>query len=52
MATCTYLGHTVDEGSLRPEHAKVEMIQRMPIPQTKTELWAFLGLPGNYKKFV
>ena len=52
MATCTYLGHVVGEGSLRPEHAKVEAIRSMPIPQTKTQLRAFLGLTGYYRKFI
>ena len=48
MATCTYLGHVVGEGSLRPEHAKVEVIRCMPILQTKTQLRAFLGLTGYH----
>lgn len=39
-------------GSLRPGHAKVEVIRRMPIPQTKTELRAFSGLTDYYRKFI
>ena len=52
MATCIYLGHVVGGGFLRPEHAKVEVIQRMPIPQTKIQLRAFLGLSGYYQQFI
>ena len=52
MATCTYLGHVVGGGSLRPEHAKVKVIQSMPVPQTKTQLRAFLGPTGYYRQFI
>ena len=52
MATCTYHIHVVGEGSPRPEHAKVEAIQSMPVLQTKTQLRAFLGLTEYYRKFI
>ena len=52
MATCIYLGHVVGGGSLRPEQVKVEATRSMPVPQTKTQLRAFLGLAGYYRKFI
>ena len=52
MATCVYLGHVVGGGSLRPEQVKVEATRSMPIPQTKTQLRALLGLAGYYQKFI
>ena len=52
MATCIYLGHVVDGGSFRPEHAKVEVIWSMPIPQAKTQLRASLGPTSYYRKFI
>ena len=52
MATCVYLGHVVGGGSLRPEQVKVEATRSMPVPQTKTQLRAFLGLAGYYRKLI
>ena len=52
MATCIYLEHVVGGGSLRPEQVKVEATRSMPVPQTKTQLRAFLGLAGYYRKFI
>ena len=48
MTNCVYLGYVVGGGSLRPEQSKVDAVQSMPAPQTKTQLWAFLGLSGCY----
>ena len=52
MAQCVYLGHVVGGGRVQVEHSKVEAIQRMPRPQTKKEVRAFLGLTGYYRKFI
>ena len=52
MATCIYLGHVLGGGSLRPEQVQVEATQSIHVPQTKTQLQAFLGLVGYYRKFI
>ena len=39
-------------GSLHPEQSKVDAVQSMPASETKTQLWAILGLSGYYQKFI
>lgn len=52
MAEVQYLGHRVGSGKQRPEPAKVEAIANWPQPRTKTQVLAFLGTAGYYRKFV
>ena len=46
MKQCSYLGHIVGNGVDRPELDKVEAVRSFAIPQTKTNVRAFLGLTG------
>jgi len=52
MAECTYLGHIVGRGVVRPELSKVEAIQAFSQPKTKKQVRAFLGKTGYYRKFI
>ncbi|XP_063292727.1 uncharacterized protein LOC134577745 [Pelobates fuscus] len=52
MAEVQYLGHRVGSGKQRPEPAKVKAIANWPQPCTKTQVLAFLGTAGYYRKFV
>ena len=52
MTTCPCLVYGVGEGSLRPEHAKIEAIRSIRIPQTKTHLQALLDLTRYCQKFI
>ena len=52
MDQCVYLGHTVGNGVVQPELSKVEAVQRWPVPETKKQVRAFLGLTGYYRKFI
>ena len=52
MKQCTYLGHVVGNGLVRPEATKMEAVQLFPTPGTKTDVRAFLGLTGYYRKFI
>ena len=52
MRSCTYLGHIVGSGMVRPEESKVEAIRQFSRPLTKKELRIFLGLSGYYRKFI
>ena len=52
MARCTYLGHVVGGGEVRPETSKIEAIESFPTPTTKKEVRVFLGLSGYYRKFI
>ena len=52
MEYCTYLGHVVGGGAVRPEASKVEAVEQFKIPETKKQVRAFLGLTGYYRKFI
>lgn len=47
-----YLGREVGSGKVRPMSAKVEDIKKFLQPVTKTDMRAFLGLTGYYRRFV
>ncbi|CAM5076411.1 unnamed protein product [Natator depressus] len=48
----TYLGHQVGQGTISPLQAKVDAIQRWPVPKSKKQVQSFLGLAGYYRRFV
>ena len=52
MRHCTYLGHVVGCGLVRPEHSKIEAVKSFPVPLTKKDVRSFLGLTGYYRKFI
>ena len=52
MKECTYLGHIVGNGQVRPEIGKLTAVEDFPVPKTKKEVRTFLGLTGYYRKFV
>ncbi len=49
---CTFLGHRVGGGVLRPREAKVECIRKYSCPAKKKDMMAFLGLAKYYRRFV
>ena len=52
MSRCSYLGHVVGEGFVRPEHSKVDSVKQFQVPTTKSDVRTFLGLTGYYRKFI
>ena len=52
MCHTTYLGHQVGGGLVKPEMTKVEAVREYPRPENKTQVRAFLGLTGYYRKFI
>ncbi|CAM5157238.1 unnamed protein product [Eretmochelys imbricata] len=52
MAEVLYLGYKVGSGCPSPEPAKVKMIRDWPVPQTKKQVQAFIGMAGYYRRFV
>ena len=52
MQQCVYLGYTVGGGILQPEVGKLQAIQQLPVPKTKRDVRAFLGITGYYGKFI
>ena len=52
MHECSYLGHTVGRGAIRPEQVKIDAVKNFQKPRTKKNIQAFLGLVGYYRKFI
>ncbi|CAM4642153.1 unnamed protein product [Lepidochelys kempii] len=48
----TYLGHQGGQGTISPLQAKVDAIQKWPVPKSKKQVQSFLGLAGYYRRFV
>ncbi|KAL5469182.1 hypothetical protein EMCRGX_G030400 [Ephydatia muelleri] len=49
---CKYLGHKVGNGVVEPDPSKVLAVLDFTVPTTKTQVRAFLGLTGYYRRFV
>jgi deoxyadenosine/deoxycytidine kinase/transposase InsO family protein len=47
-----FLGHMVDAQGCRPDPRLIKSIQEYPRPKTRTQIYAFLGLAGFYRRFV
>ena len=47
-----YLGHIVSANGLKPDPRKVEKLRSFPQPKNLTELRAFLGFAGYYRRFI
>ncbi|KAJ1143845.1 hypothetical protein NDU88_010147 [Pleurodeles waltl] len=52
QGSVVYLGHLVGGGKVQPLQAKIETIKAWQPPRTQTEVRAFLGLTGYYRRFV
>ena len=52
MQKCIYLGHVVDNGQVCPEESKLKAVETSAVPTTKNQVRAFLGLIGNYRRFI
>ncbi|XP_061357783.1 uncharacterized protein LOC133302076 [Gastrolobium bilobum] len=47
-----FLGHIISASGVSPDPSKVMAIREWPIPQYVTQLRAFLGLFGYYRRFI
>ena len=47
-----YLGHIIGGGEVRPDPEKLSAVRDYPIPISKKQVRAFLGLAGYYRRFV
>lgn len=47
-----YLGYVIGGGVIRPQIQKIQAIQDCSLPQTKTQVRAFLGMAGWYRRFM
>lgn len=52
FSTIDYLGHTLTQGKLAPDAAKVKQLKDAPQPRTKTEVRSFLGFAGYYRRHI
>lgn len=48
----SFLGHIINSEGIKPNPAKIDAIKNFPLPKTRTEIKAFLGLVGYYRKFI
>ncbi len=47
-----FLGHVIGGGVINVPEARVKAIREHPLPRTRKQLRAFLGLIGFYRKFI
>ncbi|GJS85642.1 putative reverse transcriptase domain-containing protein [Tanacetum coccineum] len=47
-----FLGHVIDSRGIHVDPAKIESIKDWASPKTPTEIRQFLGLAGNYRRFI
>ena len=47
-----FLGHVINSDGIHVDPAKIEAIKNWDVPTTPTEIRAFLGLAGYYRRFI
>jgi hypothetical protein len=47
-----FLGHIVSENGMKPDPAKVAVIEEWPTPKTVYDVRSFLGLANYFRKFI
>ncbi|GBM81746.1 Retrovirus-related Pol polyprotein from transposon 17.6 [Araneus ventricosus] len=47
-----FLGHVVENGTVRPSVAKTIAVKKFPVPTTVKQVQSFLGLTGYFRKFI
>jgi hypothetical protein len=52
MKKVDFLGHIVSEEGIATDPSKIESVKDWPVPKTRTEVLAFKGLAGYYRRFV
>ena len=48
----TYLAHQVSKDGVWPSNSNLKAILECALPKTYTEVYAFLGLVGHYRRFI
>jgi RNase H-like domain found in reverse transcriptase/Reverse transcriptase (RNA-dependent DNA polymerase)/Integrase zinc binding domain/Chromo (CHRromatin Organisation MOdifier) domain/gag-polyprotein putative aspartyl protease len=52
MKEVSFLGHVINEHGIHVQQHKVKAVRDWPTPTSRTQVKAFLGLTGYYRKFV
>ncbi|XP_076289805.1 uncharacterized protein LOC143213638 [Lasioglossum baleicum] len=47
-----FLGHIVENGSVRPSEGKTAAVAKFPVPKNAKQVQSFLGLTGYFRKFI
>lgn len=47
-----FLGHIITQHGIKPNPAKIEAIEKYPLPVNTKQIKSFLGLIGYYRKFI
>ncbi|GFU50307.1 retrovirus-related Pol polyprotein from transposon 17.6 [Trichonephila clavipes] len=47
-----FLGHVVENGTIRHSIAKTIAVKKFPVPTTVKQVQSFLGLTGYFRKFI
>ncbi|GIY89419.1 endonuclease [Caerostris extrusa] len=47
-----FLGHIVENGTIRPSPAKTLAVKRFPVPTNVKRVQSFLGLTSYFRKFI
>ena len=47
-----FLGHLITDKGIKPDPSKREAVQNFPVPTSKTEVRALLGLCSYYRRFI
>jgi hypothetical protein len=50
--SCDFLGHVIGADGVAPQEKKVEAVSNWPTPSSVSDIKAFLGLAGYYRKFI
>ena len=47
-----YLAHHISQRGILPSWENVQAVQEFPMPETYTQVHAFCGLVGHYRRFI
>ncbi|GFY59692.1 retrovirus-related Pol polyprotein from transposon 297 [Trichonephila inaurata madagascariensis] len=50
--TIEFLGHVVENGTIKPSTAKTQAVRKFPEPTTIKQVQSFLGLTGYFRKYI
>ncbi|GBN37777.1 Retrovirus-related Pol polyprotein from transposon 17.6 [Araneus ventricosus] len=52
MRKVEFLGHIVENGTIKPSTAKTLAVRKFPEPTTVKQVRSFLGLTGYFRKYI